>query len=201
MYLFIKMWCIMKVVNAFKSYVFFKCLTFNIKFKNIFYKSNIQLIIGKNVQVYPDLWLRLGKNAILEIGTNTFIGKGCRIECSSNARLSIGANVHLTGYDFLACMSHIDIGQDALIGEFVSIRDSNHSYADLKHPIFSQGYTTNPIHISPDVWVGRGSIILPGVSMGEHSVVGANSVVNQDVDAFSVVAGVPVKKIKTLDIN
>jgi len=95
-------------------------------------------------------------------------------------------------------MKAIEIGQDTLVGEFVSIRDSNHEYADLKIPIYSQGYVTKSISISSDVWIGRGCIILPGVTIGKHSVIGANSVINQNVDPFSVVGGIPAKLLKKI---
>ncbi|SDF24556.1 transferase hexapeptide (six repeat-containing protein) [Methanolobus vulcani] len=188
----------MQMLKLMRSHIFFIKLRFKIKLQNALNKCNTQLLIGKNVQVHSNIWLRIGQNSILKIGDNSFFGNGCRIECSSGANLSIGNNVNFTGYDFIACMKSVKIGSNSLIGEFTSIRDSNHSFTDLDSLINSQGYTMGEIEISEDVWIGRGSIVLPNVSIGTHSVIGANSVVNTDVAQFSVVAGVPAREIKKL---
>lgn len=59
---------------------------------------------------------------------------------------------------------------------------------------------TLPVHIKKGVWIGAGAIILPGVTIGEYSVVAAGAVVTRDVTPFTVVAGVPAKVIKKVII-
>jgi len=59
-----------------------------------------------------------------------------------------------------------------------------------------QPHTCEPILIGRDVWIGRGSCILPGITIGEGAVIGANSVVNKDVPAYAIAAGIPAKVIK-----
>ena len=55
-----------------------------------------------------------------------------------------------------------------------------------------------PIVIEPDVWLGAGVVVLPGVTIGRGAVVGANSVVSQDVPPLHVVAGQPARTIRVL---
>lgn len=57
------------------------------------------------------------------------------------------------------------------------------------------------ILIGDDTWLGTGSIILPGVSIGEGSIVGAGSVVTRDVPPYTIVAGVPARVVRSLDIS
>lgn len=115
--------------------------------------------------------------------------------------MSIGKNVVFAGYNFIACMFSIKIGDNTQIGEFTSIRDNDHEYANVKENIISQGYKIAPIVISDNVWIGRGCAILKGVSIGRHSVIGANSVVTKDVPSYSVAVGSPAKVIKKYDFE
>jgi acetyltransferase-like isoleucine patch superfamily enzyme len=64
--------------------------------------------------------------------------------------------------------------------------------------IDEQGVSTNPVTIGDDIWIGANAVILPGVTIGDHSVVAAGAVVTKDVPPHTLVAGVPAKIIKTL---
>lgn len=88
------------------------------------------------------------------------------------------------------------------MGPEVLIYTQNHCYEDETKPIIQQGYTkTKPVVIGDDVWIGARAIILPGVNIGSHSVVGAGAVVTKDVPDYSVVGGVPAKVIKRRKTN
>lgn len=58
-----------------------------------------------------------------------------------------------------------------------------------------QGHKTSPVEIQEDVWIGRGSVIMPGVNIGRGAIVGANSVVTKNVSAYSIVGGAPARLI------
>ncbi len=98
-------------------------------------------------------------------------------------------------------MSSIEIGANTQIAEFVSIRDNNHNYNNIEKSIASQGYNIIPIVIADDVWVGRGCAVLKGSSIGRHTVIGANSVINKKIPPFSVAVGSPARIIKYYDFE
>ena len=133
--------------------------------------ANIKL--GKRCRLGMEVELRTVEAGHIQIGEDTRLNRGCT----------------LTSY------AQIRIDDFTIIGEFVSIRDANHG---LKRgePMRYQPHTCEPILVGRDVWIGRGSCILPGVTIGEGAVIGANSVVTRDVPDFAIAAGVPAKVIK-----
>ena len=133
--------------------------------------ANIKL--GKRCRLGMEVELRTVEAGHIQIGEDTRLNRGCT----------------LTSY------AQIRIDDFTIIGEFVSIRDANHG---LKRgePMRYQPHTCKPILVGRDVWIGRGSCILPGVTIGEGAVIGANSVVTRDVPDFAIAAGVPAKVIK-----
>lgn len=164
--------------------------------KKILFRTGTNIIIGNHVRIDKNVVLRFGSNSNVFIGDYVYIGRGCKIECSPEAILSIDQNVNLAGYDFISCFTSLKIGANTQIGEFTSIRDSNHNYINVKETIESQGYNKAKIVISDDVWIGRGCTVLKGLSIGRHTVIGANSVVNKDIPSYSVAVGSPAKVIK-----
>jgi acetyltransferase-like isoleucine patch superfamily enzyme len=94
----------------------------------------------------------------------------------------------------LTCMAigGISIGRGTMIGPHVIIATDNH---DLQNKMI---LVCKGIEIGDNVWIGAGASILPGVHIGDNAVVGAGAVVTKDVEANTVVAGVPAKFIKNL---
>ena len=78
----------------------------------------------------------------------------------------------------------------------VTVTGLNYNYQDADKRIDEQGVSTRPVTIEDDVWVGANAVILPGVTLGKHSVVAAGSVVSRSVPPYSVCAGSPAKAIK-----
>ena len=87
------------------------------------------------------------------------------------------------------------IGDKVRIGLRVNIITNNHVFMDHKRPIMEQGSTCAPVIIENDVWIGVNVTVLPGVTVGEGSVIGAGAVVTKDVNPYTVVAGVPARKL------
>ncbi|EHG7581698.1 MULTISPECIES: acyltransferase [Citrobacter] len=95
---------------------------------------------------------------------------------------------------------HIKISDDVLIGSGVNIYVSNHSFSDATLPISLQGHSDiQPVILERGCWIGANVTILPGVTIGENSVVGANSLVTKSVPAFHVAVGNPAKVIKKVN--
>ena len=140
------------------------------------------------------------------------LGRGSRI--SRNTRLlalksygtqqfspqiTIGDNVSVGFGCTLSCVNRLDIGDDVTIGDNVYIADSGHAYSNPVLGVLNQPLLVGNISIGKGAWIGYGAFVSGDVSVGEHSVIGANSVVTRNVEAYTVVAGVPARPIKRFD--
>lgn len=139
----------------------------------------------------------------VSIKRNVYIEKNCRIEAvtSYNSKhfqpsiifeenVSIQQNLHLT------CANQITIGRNTAIASNVSITDIHHPYEDINIPIEQQDIITKPVVIDDDCKIYNNAVILPGVHVGRHCTIGANSVVTHDIPDFSVAVGAPARVIK-----
>lgn len=128
---------------------------------------------------------------------------GARLGCNVNIEhgadfdsgLTIGDNSSL-GIDSEA-FGPISIGRDVMMGPECVIITRNHAHSRTDVSMIRQGYEDyRPVTIGDDVWIGRRVIILPGVSIGDGAIVSAGAVVTKDVQPYTVVGGVPARKIK-----
>lgn len=111
------------------------------------------------------------------------------------ASLVLGERVFInTGATIVASRS-IEIGDDCLIGDLVAIFDTDFHACEPSRPT-----RFAPVRLGNNVWVGRSATILPGVTIGSHSIVATGSVVVEDVPARTLVAGVPARKVRDLDV-
>jgi acetyltransferase-like isoleucine patch superfamily enzyme len=95
----------------------------------------------------------------------------------------------------------VNIGNRVNIAQNVTITGLNHNFQDISKPIDEQGVSTKPVIIEDDVWIGANAVILPGVTIGEHAVVAAGSIVTRSLPAYSVCVGNPAKVIKRYDFD
>jgi acetyltransferase-like isoleucine patch superfamily enzyme len=118
-----------------------------------------------------------------------------KIDVRAGAEVRIGSGCFLNyGVDIVAGES-IAIGDSVLVGPLVSIVDDDMHQIEPGRP-----RRVAPITIGDDVWLGRGVTVLPGTTIGDHSVIAAGSVVRGDVPARVVAGGVPAKVIRELDV-
>lgn len=119
--------------------------------------------------------------------------------------LEIGEGSSIGRFALINCNQKIDIGKNVLISERLFISDNTHRYENSKLPIMFQSQTKGePIEIGDFSWIGIGVTILPGVKIGRHCIVAANTVVTNDVPDYCMVAGNPariVKKINSTYLN
>jgi maltose O-acetyltransferase len=130
------------------------------------------------------IFLKCGKGVVIRKGA--YFGTGRDIEIGDNSE--IGYNAFLT--------SDVKIGKEVLMGHNVTILTTSHRYEDPDVLIHHQGMERSPVHIGDDVWIGCNCVILMGVTIGSHAVVGAGSVVTKDVPPLALVAGVPARFIR-----
>lgn len=114
-----------------------------------------------------------------------------------------GKNIHVGRFAFInaGCAMQdqggIFIGDGVLIGHYVTIATLNHGFA----PADRHDLIPAPVVIGNNVWIGSNATILPGVTIGDNAVVAAGAVVTKDVPANTVVAGVPAKIVKRIDVD
>lgn len=123
------------------------------------------------------------------------MGKSVKITTLSND-VSIGKNTVIGAKSIIN--GPIEIGNDVMIAPEVWIMTISHITERVDIPMKKQGSTSpKRVKIGNDVWIGARTIILPGVEIGEGSIIGAGSIVTKDVKPYSVVAGAPAKFIKS----
>lgn len=135
--------------------------------------------------------LILKDNAQLVVNGVFHLYAGGKISVNEGAVLQLG-NGYINNNVNIACFSKIAIGEGVAIAENVVIRDSDNHHLNGN----TKEQMTQPIHIGDHVWIGMNAIILKGVTIGEGAVIAAGALVNKDVPARALVAGVPAKVIK-----
>jgi acetyltransferase-like isoleucine patch superfamily enzyme len=113
--------------------------------------------------------------------------------------IAIGDNVSIGFGCTLSCVKRIQIGNDVTVGDNVYIADSHHDYKNIQFGVLDQPLIPGRVSIGDGAWIGYGAFLAGNVSVGEHAVVGANSVVTRPVPPYTIVAGVPARIIKRFD--
>lgn len=108
-------------------------------------------------------------------------------------RVTMGYNVFINRNCYITARGPITIDDNVIIGPGVVINSGMHNYQDSEKLIRDQGHKILPIHIEDDVWIGANAVIMPGVTIGKGSVIGAGSIVTKSIPAYSVAVGVPAK--------
>jgi len=197
-------------------------------FVGVLYKRLIMLLrgyitMGKKVYISHHCSISNKKNVFM--GTNATIEHHTIIDGYAYQKVSIGHGSRIGAYSFVSCTSHfskygkgltmgnnsavgqftefgaaggIAIGNDVIMGSYVSFHSENHNFSDTTKLIREQGVTSKGITIGNNVWVGAKVSFLDGCSVGNHCVVAAGAVVNGSFPDYSVIGGVPAKILKTI---
>lgn len=144
----------------------------------------------------------------MRIGDGLTTGPGLRLDAfptdsCSGPILSIGRDVEINDSVHIAATNSVSIGDRVLIASKVFITDHNHGcykgsapQQGPEVPPAQRSLHAAPVYIGDDVWIGEFAVILPGVTIGSGSVIGAMSVVTRDVPPHTIVAGSPARAIK-----
>ncbi len=189
------------MINIFKRYGLYGTLRllFNVFLSKIFVSMKVRIIR------FP-CYIRGAK--YIKWGNNFTSGVNLRIDADPlnfvtfSPVLEIGNNVQVNDYVHIGAVEKVIIGNNVLIASKVFISDHNHgNYNGLlqsspkveprKRPLFAKA-----VVIEDNVWIGEQVSVLPGVTIGEGSIIGANSVVSKNIPANSIAIGSPAKVIK-----
>jgi acetyltransferase-like isoleucine patch superfamily enzyme len=136
----------------------------------------------------------------LEIGAHTLFEPGVWITAPGAARIRIGSGTFLNLGVMVASLNLVEIGDHCMFANGCFITDSSHRFDDPEVPVPWQGFTTKgPTRIADNVWCGANVVITTGVTIGERCVIGANSVVTEDIPPCSIAAGAPARIIRTIE--
>lgn len=172
------------------------------KLKNVFYRSMfvcLKLIRFRRVSGSWKNYFGFGcfkcAEGALNLQSDNVIKNRYHIECQSG-HINFGKGNYFGEGFKVVCLESVNIGNQCLIADGVSIYDHNHRYGDSNIPIKDQGYETAPVKIGNNVWLGARVIVLKGVTIGDGVVVGAGAVVTKDVPGGAIVGGNPAKIIR-----
>ena len=162
------------------------------------------ITLGSPVHFIGGKYIRIGKNVTL--GKEADLQAIYRWEnCGQTftPQIILGDNVVIAPYTRIGCINRVEIGEWTTTGRHVYITDHTHgdvTYEQLSlpprhRPLYSKG----PVKIGAYVHLGEKCCIMPGVTIGDHSVIGAGSIVTHDIPPYSVAAGIPAKVLKTIE--
>jgi acetyltransferase-like isoleucine patch superfamily enzyme len=159
---------------------------------------------GRDVYIHP--------KATISRPQYMSIGDGCRINAYASLYvhplekghrgplLVLGKGVFVGIRSILSAHYRVELKDNVMLGPNVLIADAHHRYEDVTVPVRMAGMTERSfVVVEEEAWIGMNSCIFRGVTVGKHSVVGANSIVNTDVPPYSVVVGNPCKVVKRFD--
>lgn len=181
-----------------------------VKLKSLFQFQRFRLLTKTQGSICIDTPFYVCGHQYIKIGKGFNSRAGLRMECldvceliGHAPQLIIGNEVSMNFRCHIGVVNQVPIGNDVLIGSNVLITDHSHGFNDERDVMQSSGarvlYSKGPVVIEDRVWIGENACILPGVTVGHHSVIGANTVVTHDVLPYCVVAGSPANS--TTDKN
>jgi acetyltransferase-like isoleucine patch superfamily enzyme len=142
--------------------------------------------------------LEMLREGRLTIGPHAYFEPGVWLT-SDTGRIAIGGGSFLNLNVMIAAVSQVTLGEHCMLANGCLVTDGNHRFDDPDKPVPWQGFTSKgPVTLGDNVWLGANVVVTSGVTIGRRSVIGANSVVVDDIPEFSIAAGAPAKVLKTI---
>ncbi|MES2545372.1 MAG: acyltransferase [Bacteroidota bacterium] len=182
-----------------------------------FIKTGKKVFVGNNTKICNSKNIVFGRNVTIE--------KHCTIDGYASEKIIFGDCLKIGAYSNLLSTSHfskfgkgikignnsaigdfthfgapggIEIGNDVIMGSYISFHSENHNFSDTTKLIREQGTTSKGIKLGNNIWVGAKVTFLDGCEIGDNSVVAAGAVVNGIYPPNSIIGGVPAKVIKNI---
>ena len=130
---------------------------------------------------------------LISVGDNVTFYHGVYIQ-PSGQEITIGSNTHFAPYAVL--YGPLSVGENCAIAAHVVLASVAHSHADPDTPFVKQPVDKRKITLEDNVWIGANAVIVPGITIGTGSIIGAGAVVTKDVEPYSVMGGVPARLIR-----
>ncbi len=161
--------------------------------------------IGRGTRISPPFrFSNLGK---IRLGEQVMIHRDCWIQvlpCEDNdhaAKLVIDSHAGIGMGATISAAKQVAIEEYVLLARNVYISDNRHAFEDVTDPIMSQGLDKPaPVRIGRHSWLCQNVCVLPGATIGEHCVIGANSVVRGEIPSYSVAVGAPARVVKQFNL-
>lgn len=185
--------------------------------KNPKWKNFIDWIIMNQVETRPRWFIRILSPLYQHRGKHSVIHSSVRMDTPPYRKFSLGDYSVIESF---ACINNavgdviignytriglhntiigpVTIGHHVNLAQGITVTALNHKFENPDIRIDEQGVSTKPVVIGNDIWVGANAVILPGITIGDHSVIAAGAIVTKDVPPHSLVAGIPAKVIKQI---
>lgn len=185
--------------------------------RNPKWKKFLDWVIMNQVETRPRWFIRLLAPLYQHRGRHSVIHHSARMDTPPYRKFSLGDYSVIESF---ACINNavgdvmigdhtriglhntiigpVTIGSHVNLAQGITVTALNHNFENSKKRIDEQGVSTSAVVIEDDIWIGANAVVLPGVTIGHHSVVAAGAVVTKDVPPHSLVAGVPAKVIKQI---
>lgn len=180
-------------------------------------KKFVDWMIMNQVQTRPRWFIRMLAPLYQHRGKHSVVRRSARMDTPPYRKFSLGDYSVIESF---ACINNavgdvvigdhtriglhntiigpVTIGCHVNLAQGITVTALNHNFEASDKRIDEQGVSTTPVIIEDDIWIGANAVILPGVTIGNHSVVAAGAVVTKNVPPHSLVAGVPAKIIKQI---
>jgi acetyltransferase-like isoleucine patch superfamily enzyme len=136
----------------------------------------------------------------LEVGAGSLFEPHVWITAPGEARVRIGEGTYLNIAVMVAAAGLVEIGDHCMFANGCFVTDANHRFDDPDRPVTWQGFTSKgPTRVADNVWCGANVVITSGVTVGERCVIGANSVVTEDLPPFSIAGGAPARVLRPVE--
>jgi acetyltransferase-like isoleucine patch superfamily enzyme len=175
---------------------------FTARLKSAMYYRRVLGHFGAGCVIYKTS--RIMNPQCISVGDRTTIGVDASIEpilvyanVRYTPRIEIGKDVYIGPHLYMACVGRMTIGDGSVLSEYVSLNDSSHGF-DPEAGLIMQQELEHPgdITIGKNCFLGLRSAVMPGVTLGDHCVVGTGAVVTKSFPAYSMLAGAPAVLIK-----
>lgn len=181
------------------------------------FKRLLDWLIMNQVETRPRWYVRLLAPLYQHRGRHSVIHHSVRMDTPPYRRFSLGDYSVIESFSCVnnavgdvvighhtriglhnTVIGPVTIGNHVNLAQGITVTALNHNFSDTSKRIDQQGVSTTPVTLGDDIWIGANAVILPGVTIGNHSVVAAGAVVTKDIPPYTLVGGVPARIIKSL---